>query len=122
MDRDDDMDFTVLGLLALERKGAAVSPRTIANTWSAHMPLGLTYTAGAYRNFPLASGRRTSAFRNPFREWIAPNTRRRLRLRRSETAAKGSRAGLSGRQHFSCKKWRLRRDVHRRDDRCGVRG
>ena len=54
MDRDDDMDFTVLGLLALERKGAAVSPRTIANTWSAHMPLGLTYTAEkvAYRNFP----------------------------------------------------------------------
>ena len=78
MDRDDDMDFTVLGLLALERKGAAVSPRTIANTWSAHMPLGLTYTAEkvAYRNFALGIWPPHSAlFRNPFREWIGAQIR-----------------------------------------------
>ena len=78
MDRDDDMDFTVLGLLALERKGAAFTARTIANVWSAHMPLGLTYTAEkvAYRNFALGIWPPYSAlFRNPFREWIGAQIR-----------------------------------------------
>ena len=78
MDRDDDMDFTVLGLLALERKGAALTSRTIANTWGAQMPFGLTYTAEkvAYRNFALGIWPPHSAlFRNPFREWIGAQIR-----------------------------------------------
>ncbi len=78
MDRDDDMDFTVLGLLALERKGAATTPRSIANTWVSQMPFGLTYTAEgvAYRNFALSIWPPYSAmFRNPFREWIGAQIR-----------------------------------------------
>jgi len=78
MDRDDDMDYPILGLLALERKGAAITPRTIANTWVSQMPFGLTYTAEgvAYRNFALGIWPPHSALvRNPFREWIGAQIR-----------------------------------------------
>jgi hypothetical protein len=33
MDRDDDLDFPILGLLALEQRGTKMSSRTIAQTW-----------------------------------------------------------------------------------------
>ena len=78
MDRDDDMDFPVLGLLALEQKGAQMSSRTVANTWLSHMPFSLTYTAEgvAYRNFALSIWPPESAlYRNPFREWIGAQIR-----------------------------------------------
>jgi len=78
MDRDDDMDFPILGLLALEQKGAMMSSRTIANTWLSKMPFGLTYTAesAAYRNFVLSIWPPESAqYRNPFREWIGAQIR-----------------------------------------------
>jgi ADP-ribosylglycohydrolase len=78
MDRDDDLDFPILGLLALEQKGARMSSRTIANTWLAHMPFGLVYTAenSAYRNFVLSIWPPASAqYRNPFREWIGAQIR-----------------------------------------------
>ena len=78
MDRDDDMDFPVLGLLALEQKGAQMTSRTIANTWISYMPFGLTYTAEgiAYRNFALGIWPPESAlYRNPFREWIGAQIR-----------------------------------------------
>ena len=78
MDRDDDMDFPLLGLLALEQKHARMSSRTIANTWLSHMPFALTYTAegAAYRNFALSIWPPESAlYRNPFREWIGAQIR-----------------------------------------------
>ena len=53
MDRDDDMDFPILGLLALEKRGREMTSRTVANTWLSHMPINMLYTAeqAAYRNF-----------------------------------------------------------------------
>jgi ADP-ribosylglycohydrolase len=78
MDRDDDMDFPVLGLLALERKGNGTSARTIANTWVSRIPFAQTYTAEgvAYRNFTLGIWPPQSAiYRNPFREWIGAQIR-----------------------------------------------
>ena len=78
MDRDDDMDFPVLGLLALERKGADFSARTMAHVWLEFMPFGTLYTAEnvAYRNFVMAKWPPESAsFRNPFREWIGAQIR-----------------------------------------------
>jgi len=78
MDRDDDLDFPILGLLALEQKGMRMSSRTIANTWVAHMPFGMVYTAedAAYRNFVLSIWPPASAsYRNPFREWIGAQIR-----------------------------------------------
>ncbi|MGI9322702.1 MAG: ADP-ribosylglycohydrolase family protein [Pseudomonadales bacterium] len=78
MARDDDMDFPILGLLALEQKGAQLTPRTMASTWTSYMPFGLTYTAEevAYRNFALKIWPPESALhRNPFREWIGAQIR-----------------------------------------------
>lgn len=78
MDRDDDLDFPILGLLALEQKGAQMSSRTIANTWISRMPFGNVYTAeqAAYRNFVGNVWPPESAhFRNPFREWIGAQIR-----------------------------------------------
>jgi len=73
MDRDDDLDFPILGLIALEWKGAKFTSRTMANTWLTYMPFGQLYTAenAAYRNFVLSIWPPASArHRNPFREWI----------------------------------------------------
>lgn len=78
MDRDDDLDFPILGLLALEQRGAKMSSRTIAQTWLGYMPYGLVYTAenSAYRNFVQSIWPPESAqYRNPFREWIGAQIR-----------------------------------------------
>jgi ADP-ribosylglycohydrolase len=78
MDRDDDMDYSILGLLALERKGAKLTSRTVADTWLAYMPFSLLYTAenAAYRNFVMSIWPPQSALhRNPFREWIGAQIR-----------------------------------------------
>ena len=78
MDRDDDMDFPILGLLALEHKGADFTARSMANTWVQTMPFGLLYTAenAAYRNFTHSIWPPASAtYRNPFREWIGAQIR-----------------------------------------------
>ena len=78
MPRDDDMDYVIIGLLALEKRGIKTSARTIANTWVDRLPFHLVYTAEecAYRNFvnsvwPPLSG----THRNPFREWIGAQIR-----------------------------------------------
>ena len=78
MERDDDMDYPVLGLLILERKGMDFTPRGMANNWLGRMPYQLLYTAesAAYRNFvndiwPPGS----ATHRNPYREWIGAQIR-----------------------------------------------
>ena len=49
MDRDDDMDFTILGLLALERYGARFNSQAMAKNWMRIFLLGWF----AQRNMPL---------------------------------------------------------------------
>ena len=78
MPRDADMDYVIIGLLALEKRGIKTSARTIANTWVDRLPFNVVYTAEecAYRNFvnsiwPPLSG----THRNPFREWIGAQIR-----------------------------------------------
>jgi ADP-ribosylglycohydrolase len=78
MERDDDMDYPLLGLLLLEKKGLDFTPRGMANTWLGHMPYQLLYTAEsvAYRNFVNHRWPPESAtYRNPFREWIGAQIR-----------------------------------------------
>lgn len=78
MDRDDDMDYMILALLALERAGSAFNSRGMANIWLQSMPYGTVYTAedAAYRNFVLGILPPDSAiYRNPFREWIGAQIR-----------------------------------------------
>jgi ADP-ribosylglycohydrolase len=71
--RDDDLDWTILGLHVLERHGRAVSTAQVAAQWLDRVPFTQTYTAerAAYRN--LVAGLappRTATVDNPYREWI----------------------------------------------------
>jgi ADP-ribosylglycohydrolase len=76
--RDDDIDYTILGLHILETRGFDFGPEDVAETWMSRMPFLATYTAerAAYRN--LVCGLRppgTAAHRNPYREWIGAQIR-----------------------------------------------
>lgn len=71
--RDDDIDWTVLGLFILERYGRGVTTKQVAREWLDRVPFTQTYTAerAAYRNLihglhPPA----TATHDNPYREWI----------------------------------------------------
>ena len=78
MARDDDMDYPILGLIALERSGSELAPRDMANTWLSYMPFNMLYTAEnvAYRNLVNRRWPPESAnWRNPFREWIGAQIR-----------------------------------------------
>lgn len=71
--RDDDIDWTILGLHLIERYGREVTTEQIAAEWLDRVPFTQTYTAerAAYRN--LIHGLRppaTATYRNPYREWI----------------------------------------------------
>jgi len=78
MARDDDMDYTVLGLHILEQHGAEFTSQNVANTWLSRLPYYFVYTAEriAYRN--LVNGLwppESAAHRNPYREWIGAQIR-----------------------------------------------
>ena len=73
MARDDDLDYTVVALLLLERTGGDPAAADVAAQWLARLPAGQTYTAerAAYRNLLLGLMPPQSAWhRNPYREWI----------------------------------------------------
>lgn len=78
MARDDDMDYTILGLHIMERFGLDFTPENVAETWLIRLPYHLVYTAErvAYRNLvnnilPPES----ATHHNPFREWIGAQIR-----------------------------------------------
>jgi ADP-ribosylglycohydrolase len=76
--RDDDTDYTILGLHMLETYGRRLSSDEIAREWLDHLPFTQTYTAErvAYRN--LVNGMSPPAaadYRNPYREWIGAQIR-----------------------------------------------
>ena len=76
--RDDDTDYTVLGLHILEEKGWDFAPRDVAEQWLSHFPYYCVYTAEreAYRNFVMDIWPPASAAHiNPFREWIGAQIR-----------------------------------------------
>jgi len=76
--RDDDTDYTIVGLRVMEEHGKAFEPADVARFWLRHLPYERTYTAerAAYRNFvndiwpP-----RSATWRNPWREWIGAQIR-----------------------------------------------
>lgn len=71
--RDDDVDYTILGLHLLETYGPDLRTFDIAREWLTRLPAYQTYTAerAAYQNLvrevPLEE---VGAFHNPYREWI----------------------------------------------------
>jgi len=78
MARDDDLDYTIMGLHILEEHGLDFTTGHVAAEWMTHLPYELVYTAErvTYRN--LANGLtppRTGVYRNPYREWIGAQIR-----------------------------------------------
>ncbi|MCM6777438.1 ADP-ribosylglycohydrolase family protein [Nocardia sp. CDC159] len=71
--RDDDLDYTVLGLNLLEQQGWSFTSADVAAQWLELLPFLQTYTAErvAYRNLIDGFGPpATARHRNPYREWI----------------------------------------------------
>lgn len=71
--RDDDIDWTILGLHLLERYGREVTTAQIAAEWLDRVPFTQTYTAerAAYRNLIHGlTAPETATHSNPYREWI----------------------------------------------------
>ncbi|MGD9495916.1 MAG: ADP-ribosylglycohydrolase family protein [Armatimonadota bacterium] len=76
--RDDDTDYTVLGLHLVEQHGAEVAPAQVMRGWLEWLPYHRTYTAErvAMRNFVLEIRPPQSAtWMNPYREWIGAQIR-----------------------------------------------
>jgi ADP-ribosylglycohydrolase len=71
--RDDDIDWTILGLHLLEACGRDVTTEQIAEEWLDRLPFLQTFTAerAAYRNLIAGlSAPQTASSDNPYREWI----------------------------------------------------
>jgi len=78
MERDDDTDYTILGIHYLKTYGPRFTTHHVANEWLQRLPYHMVYTAErvAYRNLvcgipPEQAGR----YRNPYREWIGAQIR-----------------------------------------------
>src|SRR5262249_24130013 len=76
--RDDDIDYTIVGLHVLEEHGASIGPDDVGREWLDRLPFTRVYTAerAAYRN--LLHGLKppeTATYRNPYREWIGAQIR-----------------------------------------------
>lgn len=78
MARDDDIDYTILGLHVLEDHGFGFGPMDVAAEWLDHLPFTQVYTAerAAYRNLVRGMvATETASYRNPYREWIGAQIR-----------------------------------------------
>ncbi|MFD7895954.1 ADP-ribosylglycohydrolase family protein [Streptomyces sp. NPDC059743] len=73
MPEDDDLNYSVLNLLLLQRHGRDFTTSDVARLWLDELPAGCTFTAErvAYRNLLCGiEPPHTARYRNPFREWI----------------------------------------------------
>jgi len=78
MQRDDDMDYPILGLHILESHGPEFTTADVGRTWLARLPYHCVYTAErvAYRNLVNELAPPASATHaNPYREWIGAQIR-----------------------------------------------
>ncbi|WP_297107981.1 ADP-ribosylglycohydrolase family protein [Tessaracoccus sp.] len=76
--RDDDIDYTILGLHLLERHGPALATDDVARAWTTLFPLEQVYTAERAAYINIVDGFRapeTARRRNPYREWIGAQIR-----------------------------------------------
>lgn len=73
MARDDDLDYTMLGLKILETYGRGYTSADVGSEWLRGMPYETVYTAEriAYGNLVIGLlPPETARYRNPYREWI----------------------------------------------------
>jgi ADP-ribosylglycohydrolase len=76
--RDDDIDYTILGLHILEEYGPGFTTADVAAQWLDRLPYTQTYTAErvTYRNLVIGHGpREAGSTENPYREWIGAQIR-----------------------------------------------
>jgi len=78
MARDDDIDYTIMGLQILETYGPSFTTMNIGDSWLSLLPYRQVYTAErvAYRN--LVNGilpPESATYMNPYREWIGAQIR-----------------------------------------------
>jgi ADP-ribosylglycohydrolase len=75
---DDDLNFTMLAVVLLERAGRDFDVRDVANAWLDYLPPGRIFTAERVAMRNLLEGvlpPATATRRNPFREWIGARLR-----------------------------------------------
>ena len=78
MARDDDIDYTILGMHILEQHGSGFGPEDVAEEWLLRLPFFQVYTAERVAYANLIRGIRppdTASYRNPYREWIGAQIR-----------------------------------------------
>jgi len=76
--RDDDIDYTILGLSLLEKHGEALTASDVGRGWLTSFPILQLFTAerAAYRNLVAGLPSEVTALvRNPYREWIGAQIR-----------------------------------------------
>ncbi|MEN3001633.1 MAG: ADP-ribosylglycohydrolase family protein [Armatimonadota bacterium] len=77
-ERDDDTDYTLLGLLITERYGRDFSTQQVGTMWLQLLPAHLTYTAERRAYINLLNERalhEVPLYLNPYREWIGARIR-----------------------------------------------
>jgi ADP-ribosylglycohydrolase len=75
---DDDLNFTMLAVVVLERYGSDFDARDVARVWLDFLPAGRIFTAERVALRNLLEGcvpPMTATRRNPFREWIGARLR-----------------------------------------------
>ena len=78
MPRDDDLDYTILGLHVLEEHGFGFTAADVASEWLTHLPYNLVYTAERVADKNLINGLKpteTATYPNPSREWTGAQIR-----------------------------------------------
>lgn len=76
--RDDDTDYTLLGLHLMKTYGGELTSADVGTEWLQRLPYMKTYTAerAAYRNLVFEiPPERTADVLNPYREWIGAQIR-----------------------------------------------
>lgn len=73
---DDDIAYTLLGLLILERYGFDFTTEDVARAWLKHLPLAWTAEEVALKNLKAGVSPRAAAEPgNPYQEWIGADIR-----------------------------------------------
>ena len=75
---DDDLNFTILAVILLERCGTGFDTMDVAKAWLDYLPAGRIFTAERVALRNLLEGHlppNTASRRNPFREWIGARLR-----------------------------------------------
>jgi ADP-ribosylglycohydrolase len=91
---DDDLNFTMLAVVLLERGGTSFGTLEVAQLWLDYLPPGRIFTAERVAVRNLLEGYlppKTATRRNPFREWIGA----RLRVDVHGWAARGDPAAAA---------------------------